>query len=387
MARIRSIKPDFFLDEELAALSMGARLLFIGLWTLADRDGRLEHRPARIKAAVFPYEDVDVRPLIDELHSSRFIDVYESEEKACISVRNFAKHQRPHPKETSFGLPSPTGSVLATSGRRWVYFIQATSGGPVKIGTAANVQHRLDGLQTASAEVLQVLGVMEARARLEGELHRRFDGLRMLGEWFRPEPELLKFIADNARLPETSTDVHGRPGKGVDASRRVPVVVGDGDGDGCGNGLPEEAGLLPLTAYADSHDALPPEAFGPSEVERATDTDGLLPHEPPPPSEPPLVDLLAADYREIRGGEYREDRTDPAAMRELLTRGRPTEIRRRWRIGIAVPPGKYGRVSKLSDLVRLWNDCDAAPATSPPGRPRGRSLNPADYREGDVDTL
>ncbi|AAK94354.1 replication initiation protein [Myxococcus phage Mx8] len=383
MARIRSIKPDFFLDEELAVLSPMARLFFIGLWTQADKEGLLEYRPARLKASIFPYHDADVPALMDELEAGQFVQRYEAEEKVCVSIRNFAKHQRPHPKETAFGLPPPSTGVSPPSAKRWVYFVRAESGGPVKIGTAANVEHRLASLQTGAPERLCVLGVMESRARLESELHKRFDALRLHGEWFRPEPELLSFIAEKA----IAVDVHGRPWTSPDASRRVLLVVGDGDGDGCGNGLPEEAGQLPLTAYADSHDTLPPESFAPCEVERATDTAGLLPHEPPPASEPPLMDLLAADYRELRGGEYREDRADPAAMRDLLTRGRPPEIRRRWRIGIAVPPGKYGRVSKLSDLVRLWNECDAAPATSPPGRHRGRSLNPADYREGDVDTL
>lgn len=61
MARIRQIKPEFYLDDELALCSRDARLLFPGLWMLADRAGRLENRPAKIKAQVFPYDN-DVRP-------------------------------------------------------------------------------------------------------------------------------------------------------------------------------------------------------------------------------------------------------------------------------------------------------------------------------------
>ncbi|MCX5689585.1 MAG: phage replication protein, partial [Planctomycetota bacterium] len=56
MARARNIKPGFFKNEELGAIPMGARLLFVGMWTLADREGRLEDRPARIAAEVFPYD-------------------------------------------------------------------------------------------------------------------------------------------------------------------------------------------------------------------------------------------------------------------------------------------------------------------------------------------
>jgi len=49
MARTRSIKPSFFKNEFLAECEPMARLLFVGLWTLADRDGRLELRPRRIE--------------------------------------------------------------------------------------------------------------------------------------------------------------------------------------------------------------------------------------------------------------------------------------------------------------------------------------------------
>ncbi len=50
--RARGIKPAFFKNEELAELGTVAQLLFIGLWCLADREGRLEDRPKRIGAEV-----------------------------------------------------------------------------------------------------------------------------------------------------------------------------------------------------------------------------------------------------------------------------------------------------------------------------------------------
>ena len=50
MARARNIKPGFFANENLAECDPLARLLFAGLWCLADREGRLEDRPKRIAA-------------------------------------------------------------------------------------------------------------------------------------------------------------------------------------------------------------------------------------------------------------------------------------------------------------------------------------------------
>ncbi len=59
MARIRTIKPEFWEDEGVAALSRDARLLWIATWNCADDEGILRWTPDYIKAQVFPY-DADV---------------------------------------------------------------------------------------------------------------------------------------------------------------------------------------------------------------------------------------------------------------------------------------------------------------------------------------
>jgi len=99
--RIRTIKPDFFKDEQLAELTPFARLLFIGLWLMADRDGRLEDRPKRIEAEILPYDFQDVDALLKELadHEEHFIIRYEVDGKKIIQVRTFLKHQRINGKE------------------------------------------------------------------------------------------------------------------------------------------------------------------------------------------------------------------------------------------------------------------------------------------------
>ena len=60
MPRIRYLKPCFFKDEDIASLPHQTRLLYQGLWVLADKEGRLEDRPKRIKAEIFPYEEIDI---------------------------------------------------------------------------------------------------------------------------------------------------------------------------------------------------------------------------------------------------------------------------------------------------------------------------------------
>lgn len=106
MARTRLIKPDFFHDEDLAELPFEARLLFAGLWTIADREGRLEDRPKRIKAQVFPYDDLNVDYLLQRLASAGFISRYSVDGLDVVQVRTFVKHQNPHHREPASVLPT-----------------------------------------------------------------------------------------------------------------------------------------------------------------------------------------------------------------------------------------------------------------------------------------
>jgi hypothetical protein len=107
MARARNIKPGFFSSDELAECSPMARLLFIGLWTIADREGRLEDRPKRIKGQVFPYDNCDIDALIDELAKRKFVVRYEVDGHKLLHIPMFKKHQRPHVNELASTLPSP----------------------------------------------------------------------------------------------------------------------------------------------------------------------------------------------------------------------------------------------------------------------------------------
>ncbi len=108
MPRIRSIRHDLFLDEELAeAASIPARFLLTGLWTIADKQGRLEDRPKRIKAQIYPYDDVDVDALLRELSQGGQIVRYIVNGMNYIEIASFLKTQKPHPKEVDSDLPGP----------------------------------------------------------------------------------------------------------------------------------------------------------------------------------------------------------------------------------------------------------------------------------------
>lgn len=106
MPRSRSIKPGTFDNELLGEADPIYTLLFIGLWTLADREGRLEDRPKRIGKNLMGYRDTpEITGLLDTLMQMGFIDRYTVDGIAIIQIVNFSKHQNPHRNEKESELP------------------------------------------------------------------------------------------------------------------------------------------------------------------------------------------------------------------------------------------------------------------------------------------
>lgn len=111
MPRARNIKPGFFRNADLVELPFEARLLFIGLWTLADREGRLEDRPKQIKMEIFPADNVDCDALIGLLEGIGVVARYEHGGKRYLQVVNFCKHQNPHRDEKASTIPDQHGNL------------------------------------------------------------------------------------------------------------------------------------------------------------------------------------------------------------------------------------------------------------------------------------
>lgn len=107
MARARSIKPGFFTNETLGDLPPLTRLLYAGLWTLADREGRLEDRPKRIKMQILPYDRVNVDSMLGALSVHGFLIRYVANGERFICLPSFCKHQNPHMKEPRSTIPAP----------------------------------------------------------------------------------------------------------------------------------------------------------------------------------------------------------------------------------------------------------------------------------------
>jgi hypothetical protein len=105
--RSRNIKPGFFKNEDLAECTPLARILYEGLWCMADREGRMEYRPKRIKAEVLPYDECNIDDLLSQLQRRGFILIYQVNGEKYLSIPKFGKHQNCHVREAESTIPAP----------------------------------------------------------------------------------------------------------------------------------------------------------------------------------------------------------------------------------------------------------------------------------------
>src|SRR5262252_4167338 len=97
MARIRTIRPEFWASEEVMDCSVTARLFFIGLRNFCDDAGRALDLPRSLRMRIFPGDDIstaDVEALIDELASNGLIDRYEVGGKRYLQVASWRRDQK-----------------------------------------------------------------------------------------------------------------------------------------------------------------------------------------------------------------------------------------------------------------------------------------------------
>jgi len=111
MARIRTIKPDFFRHYELYQAEIDSdlplRVAFAGLWTVADREGRFRWKPEVLKLDVLPFDNIDFSRVLDALATRDFIVKYEVSGKAYGFIPTFKEHQFINNKENASTLPEP----------------------------------------------------------------------------------------------------------------------------------------------------------------------------------------------------------------------------------------------------------------------------------------
>ena len=104
MARIRTIKPEFFTSEDIVSLTPLARLLYIALWCEGDREGRLLWKPRTFKMRYLPADVCDVEALCHELVAAKLVKLYGD---GHAYIPKFQQHQHLNPREAASKLPDP----------------------------------------------------------------------------------------------------------------------------------------------------------------------------------------------------------------------------------------------------------------------------------------
>lgn len=141
-ARIRSIKPEVFKDEDLWDLAQetGFPILqaFQGLWCCADREGRFKWKPRELKTDILPYWDGDFALVMDALERRGFITSYVVDAKRYGLVRTFKEHQVINQREAKSVLPPPPSEALGTH-----VHAHARTGGGEKEYAGVNVPRSL----------------------------------------------------------------------------------------------------------------------------------------------------------------------------------------------------------------------------------------------------
>jgi hypothetical protein len=121
MARMRSLKPEFWHDQEITRLPRDARLLYMAMWNLADEHSRLQGDPRYIKGQAFPYDD-DLTPdsidaMVDMLVRLGKVERYHVRGAVYLLLPKLAKHQRLDTEKVPSRLPGPEESEPSSEDR------------------------------------------------------------------------------------------------------------------------------------------------------------------------------------------------------------------------------------------------------------------------------
>lgn len=118
MARIRTIKPEFWTSAQIIECSPMARLLFVGMWNFADDAGRMTYSAKTLKAQIYPSDNLspdDIARMIDELSSNGLVERYTVDNKQYISITGWHHQKIDRPKPSK--IPEPIVETSAMDRR------------------------------------------------------------------------------------------------------------------------------------------------------------------------------------------------------------------------------------------------------------------------------
>jgi hypothetical protein len=275
VARIRSLKPEYWADEEIAELPRDARLLYVGLWNLADEHARLRGDARYVKGQLFPYDDdldsTAVDGLLKLLADAGKVVRYVVGGRSYAFLPTLSKHQRLEPDRVPSRLPGPPGATPSTPSSE----PRADEPAPRANTSESPSEHDL------ALSMLHVAGSMEqqhARERapaaaikivLETLDDATSEDAEAVVDWVRRERKprslvpVLRTIAQAGELPDVLAQARVERDKraakdALALAMASPACEHDVRG---GTGLHPETGLplCPICRHKITH---PPEAFG-----------------------------------------------------------------------------------------------------------------------------
>ena len=119
MARRRMIDPNFWVSEDVAALTFRQRLLLVGLFSNADDHGRGRAKPAFIRSVIFPYDDLPTKEIEADLQAiAKHISIvfYEVDGNSYYQFLNWSKWQTVQKPQPSIIPPPPNTNSKNDSG-------------------------------------------------------------------------------------------------------------------------------------------------------------------------------------------------------------------------------------------------------------------------------
>lgn len=226
--RRRTIDPEFWTDERVVAVSDGAKLLFQGLWAVADREGRLEEKPMAIGFKVRPWAPMEVAGLLTELVEAGLVVRYATDGRKLLLVPNLAKHQYFHKNEAKSDLPPPPDS-----GNGWSPSGQKAASTPMIAGDRGRGRGSGTGRSGAGVTTVKSPAAAAPVALVVSEPETPVD--RWMGEdfwrWFQCRRQKAGFVAEKPPHPNVLSSWWSTAlltlGGDVEALKKATFAFGD----------------------------------------------------------------------------------------------------------------------------------------------------------------
>lgn len=208
MARIRTIKPEFWRSPSTASVGPWGRLLYIAMWNWADDHGRAEWTPRELLGFAFPHDsespctEADFPRLLAEVRDAFEVKFYTHRGRRFYEIPAWSEHQKtekragdkfPHADDLESmpdqGIPGSVGASAGIGG------ISETSGGNGSAGTGeqgnrgTEEQGNSSSSEIANAtprhEVQSLLDLLDSEiqsngGKPSGHVKRNQDAMRLL---------------------------------------------------------------------------------------------------------------------------------------------------------------------------------------------------------------